>query len=459
VRIFIGLYNIANLMDIYSNGFRRLGFQVDCFEVSDHPFYDLKTRKVNLYTSASQVMNSYLENSSGVKLPPPHRDDRLLDMLEHLMRDFLQYDIYIFMNCMSLLPGNLDYPILKRNGKIIISLFSGSEIRHSRSAADIWSAMDNDLPDVMSSPDDVTYTHDQMEGYKIAHRNIYERSIDKKIQNVCMAELFADVTLSVPEQSGLQLKPYQAYVHAVDSYNIKPIIHGRKYPIVTHLPSNPAVKRSDLILRALDELSREGVKFTLIAKSGIPHLEVMRLLSESDILIDQISNFPALLSHEGMASGCAVLTGCHPLSMPIPLEEVGCPAVHITIKTLKEQIRNIIKDREERCRVSKQGVEYIAELCTPQMAAERLIDALERASRAEYDYFPMWHHAHIFEVFKAVTPYSRGLIIESIKKNGQPSRTPFTAESPEWSYPIHHLGGWTYCRALKPLKPHPPHKP
>lgn len=449
MRVFIGMYNIANLMSIYSQGFRSLGFDVDCYEFTHHPFYELETRKVNFYGAANRVLS---ENNSEHPLLQPYYDDGLLDKLEIIISDQLSYDIYIFMNCMSLLPGNLDFPIIKRKNKIIISLFSGSEVRHSISAKEIWSTMDNTLPDIMAMSDSVVYNNDPIAAYRLINADVYERSIDKKIQNICMAEIFSDVILSVPEQSGLQLRPYQAYVHAVDPNSLKSKIPNRRYPIVSHVPSNPAVKRSELILKALDELAREGVKYTLIAKSRIPHSEVIDILSESDILVDQISNFPALLSHEAMASGCAVLTGRHELSMPIPLIEERCPAVHITTKTLKDRLRETIQNRAQRFELSTQGIDYIMAICTPQSAAVRLINAVERAMHNDYDYFPMWNHIHLQETINRLTDYAKILMIESINKNGRPAECTDLDKykySNNWSYQINHIGGWTYCRELK----------
>ena len=252
MKVFIGVANTANMGYIYKKGFTELGFQADLFERNPHPFYSqVESKPLFNFSLLSPIYNLYHEESLC-----PTENEALLDTLESFLlnKNFLNYDLYLFINAETLLPGNLDLPILKRHGKKIISIFSGSEVRESETALDLWRdfSIEYTLPRIKTHSLD--YPTSLLE---TMFSNIYSPYMFKKMHQILMAECFADAILSVPEQSALQSSPYYPYIHAVDIDSLSFQITSNHVPNIVHIPSNPKVKRSDIILKALEELKEE----------------------------------------------------------------------------------------------------------------------------------------------------------------------------------------------------------
>lgn len=417
MKVFIGVANTANMGFIYKKGFTQIGCQADFFERSPHPFYNNVGQK-KLFPLSLLLPVYKLYHHEDIN---PLENEILLSTLEQFLINqmLLDYDLYIFINAETILPGNLDLPILRKHQKQVISIFSGSEVRESESASRLWNDFNINytLPYIKTQP-----LNNSISLLEMMFSNIYYPSMLKKSYQILMAEFFSDAILSVPEQSALQSSPYYPYIHAVDTESITFKLPRNTKARIVHIPSNPKVKRSDIILKALEEIKSEGVKFDLTAKTRIPHSEVKSLLSNADIVIDQLNVFPALLSHESMASGCAVLTGINPLGLPIPLEEYACPAVNITESNIKEITKKIITDIDLSRALAVLGQDYIMSYCTPKKGAERLISYLERSKKRDYDYYPVYFFKHL-PVINGQQRHSmiEYLLKKSLYKNGLPN--------------------------------------
>jgi hypothetical protein len=106
-----------------------------------------------------------------------------------------------------------------------------------------------------------------------------------------------------------------------------------------------ALERTADLLEALDRVRAEGVRFELRLLESLPHAVVVEELAAADVVLDQMSLYPAILAHEGMASGCAVLTGNTEFALPVPH---GKPVVHITPDTVHRELRRVLTNRELR---------------------------------------------------------------------------------------------------------------
>ena len=452
MKVFIGCHNLANMMSIYKKGFQEIGAEVDCYIQSEHPFYQEKFIQLDKTIDVSiQIINSYLMKNSRQSF---YDDPVLLKQLEPVIQKYLDYDIYIFLNCMSLLPGNLDYPILKSKDKIIISLFSGSEVRDDTSAKDIWKDLGTQLTIRNQRK---LFSGLYYDIFNLYNSSTYGPSLSRKRLNTLMAELYADLILSVPEQSSVQLAPYHPYIHGIHNDQCSAKIPNRKVPKIIHIPSSPEIKGTKLIISIMEELKAEGLKFNFEVQSKIPHNKVLKLLTDADILVDEFNFFPGLLSHEGLASGCAVLTGNHPFGLPIPLKKYQCPAIHISPSNLKEEMKKVILDRELRNTLATQGISYVNDYASPKACVTRLISYLERSSNKDYDYYPKYAFEKLkydnqdysfpflqnltFKVLKRHGVYSKYLIPRMITAHLLPQETSFN-DFEEWHYNIQNLSKW-----------------
>lgn len=149
-------------------------------------------------------------------------------------------------------------------------------------------------------------------------------------------------------------------------------------PVVIHMPTNPKLKGTDLIVAAIKELEKE-LDFRFILIMGKPHEEAMRELSKAWILIDQVvdydkSGLPGLfgmVSLEAMSMGKAVISHVDSEMMSY---YPGCPIVNTKVdkEDLKEKIRYLITNPEEVKRLGELGIRYVRENHDPIKIARRI---------------------------------------------------------------------------------------
>jgi glycosyltransferase involved in cell wall biosynthesis len=450
MKILLGCYDIAHLMSVYAKGLRQLNHHVDVVSIVQHPFYDESYPNMsNIYAQGVQILQSHLDEEKNIA---PYLDIELLNKLGKLIQHLKSYDIFIFTNCISFFPGNLDYPILHKWGKKIVTMFSGSEIRSPSIAQQMWNDYGFKFPFSESN------FENKLSILELYCKEVYFDNIGKKLLNVLMAELYSHVRLSVPEQSGLQHAPYNAYIHGVDNDQIISHIPNRKVPKVCHIPSNPQIKKTSYIQKILNELLNEGYAFTPVIKSRIKHKEVLQILSDSDILIDQMSIFPALLAHEGMASGCVVLTGNHPAGMPIPLKENECPVININEQNLKSVLIELLTNQSLRKILAEWSLKYVQDNVTPIKCAKRLINLIQNP--IPLDYYPLYMFVSDIKLDNLEQPVIellQNLRYDVLQKHGVPNQKvnelikqsfPFSKQVsfPLWNTKLIHRGAWTYTR-------------
>ena len=100
-------------------------------------------------------------------------------------------------------------------------------------------------------------------------------------------------------------------------------------PLVLHSPSNPGLKGSDFISRAVESLRASGRDFDFVQLQGVPNRQVRAALKEADIVIDQLLlGTYGIFALEAMASGKPVICFINPGYRPgypddLPLVSAG----------------------------------------------------------------------------------------------------------------------------------------
>jgi glycosyltransferase involved in cell wall biosynthesis len=198
------------------------------------------------------------------------------------------------------------------------------------------------------------------------------------------AEKYADLIYSVPDQMGLAIAGYNHLWIPIDASKFFFKNNKRKVPKVIHIPSEPYLKGSDVIMKSLSELKEEGLKFEIEYKSKIPHNEVKKLLEEADILVDEIIfHGPGVLGLEAMASGCAVSTN-HLTEYSTVFNP---PVWSINKNNIKEKLRLLIENYELRQELINSGVNFVREFNNPTKIVNDILRNLENVSLKK-DYKP-----------------------------------------------------------------------
>jgi hypothetical protein len=212
-------------------------------------------------------------------------------------------------------------------------------------------------------------------------------SIKEKIEKLKYFEKYAHCIFSVPDQMSFANHPYFHLQLPFVISNFKFNQNQNKIPLIIHCPSNSNIKGSDIIIKAVNELKEEGVKFNFIYLQKIPHAELLLKLSEADILIDELyAHGPGLLSFEAMASGCIALTRYYE-------ESPQCfkpPIVSITKNNIKEKLKNIILDVELRKELCLKARNYVVENNSLSKVVDDMIKIFENVKLNDFgfDYYP-----------------------------------------------------------------------
>jgi hypothetical protein len=338
MRVLLGTQEIAGQIADLAAGFRELGHETFTVVREVNPFFS---------DAAYDLVGGY-----DVVVP---RVDELID----------RHDAFFFQFGMSLQPRNADLPRIQAAGKRLISLFNGDDIRHPSAYLQQYGVETTGLgPHYRGDP------------------------LARPIFRLRMAERHADLIVSVPNQSGLALRPYQHFFYPLALGRYRCEIHGRAVPVVVHAPSQKGLKGTSRILEALERVRKAGVRFELRLLENVQNREVRDALTTADVVIDQIY-FPfGKLAAEGMACGCAVASAHRPDIEPFAARR---PVWRLDDRDLESQLESLLTDRPLRVRLAEAGRRHAEDYHDHVRVAAQILDGCEAARDgrlAQYDYYP-----------------------------------------------------------------------
>ena len=139
--------------------------------------------------------------------------------------------------------------------------------------------------------------------------------------------------------------------------------HERKLRIV-HAPSVPKVKGTEYVIKAVEELKKEGYEIELDLVKNMPHQEAVEHYMQADIVVDQLLvGWYGVFAIECMALGkpvCVYIQEDLLSYLPAPM-----PLVATSPRDLKEDLRKLIEDATFRSCIGKKA----------RMFAEQVHDA------------------------------------------------------------------------------------
>ena len=279
-KIYIGPSEIAGYYNNLTLGLKNHGVNCDFIPLNKHAFGYEEASHIPLLVRFIRFFNS-------VRLPYfwfiPFKIIFifLAQVLSAcwLICAIFKYDIFIFSFGRSLLRGNLDLPILKFFGKTILSnIGHGSEAR----------------PPYLDGSFQNSYGNSYFRNKKMLR---YARKIKKKLKFI---ENYSDIIVGSPASSSQFTKKNQINWFALgipcqpdylsERLNFKQEKKKGKNNtiVILHAPSNPLVKGTQKIQKAIESLQDEGFNIDFRLISGRAHTEVLANLEECDLVIDQI---------------------------------------------------------------------------------------------------------------------------------------------------------------------------
>ncbi len=156
-------------------------------------------------------------------------------------------------------------------------------------------------------------------------------------------------------------------------------------PKVVHLTHNRAFKGTNLILEAMEELAREGVKFKFELVEGQSNAVALEKISECHVLIDQVipgtPKLPSVIgvvSLEAMVRGKAVVSTFDREYRPY---YPGCPVRTIDFgkAQLKDEVRSLAEDLDGTMKIGTLGRRYVSEHHSPEGISDKVMKVYEKA--------------------------------------------------------------------------------
>lgn len=147
-------------------------------------------------------------------------------------------------------------------------------------------------------------------------------------------------------------------------------------PLVVHAPSQPTVKGTAIIERALQELAEEGVEHELKLIIGMPHEEARRWYQRADVVVDQLHiGWYGVLAVEGMALGKPVVSYIRPDLLEGFDPEI--PIANANPDTVKDVLRELLGSFERRAELGERSRAFVEEVHDVRVVARKLRDLYE----------------------------------------------------------------------------------
>lgn len=133
---------------------------------------------------------------------------------------------------------------------------------------------------------------------------------------------------------------------------------------IAHSPNHRGAKGTEFLIKAVDELKKEGYKIELILLENMQNSEVLSIIKEVDILAEQfIGHGYALSGIEGMSLGKVIMCNLSNDVYVSLFKRYGylkdCPAYSTTPENIKENLKTLITNSELRKELGEKGRKYV----------------------------------------------------------------------------------------------------
>ena len=150
----------------------------------------------------------------------------------------------------------------------------------------------------------------------------------------------------------------------------------RARPVIVHAPSSRTKKGTEHVIAACESLDAD-----LQIVEGLHHDEAFALYRDADIVVDQLNaGWYGLFAIECLALGKPVVTFLHEEAVRRTEEafDTEVPLVSATAETLRERLRPLVADANERRRIGAASRAYVERVHDVEQIADRLLDVYAR---------------------------------------------------------------------------------
>lgn len=296
-----------------------------------------------------------------------------------LLRNFLtllnQVDVFHFTGFQSLLPLNMDIPLLHTLGKKVCMTYMGTELRVDSSDA----VCDQQISSLGGN------SNKELSMRRSRRYLRFTPWIDAQI--IVDATLFPSPKLYpeyFPQETEFFYLP-----PAIDVYKLPYTPKKPGDPIViTHIPSRGKYKGTEFVKPVFERLSVEFPNVRTVLLTGLSHPELIREFLQADIVVEQLlANMYGNTAREAMALGRVVVGRINPepherIRKMYPMYDTPVPPiVPARPETLYEVLVDLIQHPERFNALGLAGRQFVEKYHSVPVVADRL----------EAIYQKIWH--------------------------------------------------------------------
>lgn len=320
LKVFIGPGEIANIGAILASALREKGIRVTVVRFGMPPFsVGMKYDKVLNFQGLNKLQ-------------------KIFKYLYLFLKFFPRYNVYIFLAGVSLLPYNVDLPILKLFHKKTVMWFVGSDIRHYESVEAAIRKMG------------IKYRQSE-------DRRENQDRVRRKKRMIHRVEKFVDYIVAGSSYSHLLTRKHYTLFAPIDIHDITYNNAPNTRSVLVHAPSRAERKGTSYILEAMERLKSEGYDFEFRLFQNTSNVKVRETLSNADISVDQLfSTCPGMFAIESMAAGCAVLSGNIAEFSGFPPD---LPVIHTDPDNVYQNMKMLLENPELRRELGEKGRRYV----------------------------------------------------------------------------------------------------
>lgn len=165
---------------------------------------------------------------------------------------------------------------------------------------------------------------------------------------------------------------------------------------IMHSPNHRGFKGTEYLIKAVEDLKKEGLQIELILLEKVPNVKVKELMQEADILAEQfIATAYALSGIEGMASGLPVMANLDKEAYTTVFRRYSflneCPILSTTPETLKDNLRLLITHPELRKELGELGRKYVEKYHSYEMAQYLFTHIFRKLDGEDIDLMNLFH--------------------------------------------------------------------
>ncbi|MGA2667123.1 MAG: hypothetical protein ABSE91_03535 [Patescibacteria group bacterium] len=259
------------------------------------------------------------------------------------------YDIYHFRQGQSLLPWNIDLPILKFSGKKMVMNFDGDDLR-------------------------LSYKFHKTQANTLFAQNRGETIFlrYKKIWRTFWIKLWTDqITVVTPDL--LEFAPGAKLI-----YNLVPTsIQSKKNPenhhkkiIIMHAPTDRKIKGTKYLVKAVKRLKREKFPVELLIVEKQPHQDIGLFYRRADIVVDQLlMGALSVVSYEGMLYGKIVI--CYLRADLRQYYPKDLPIISADPDTIYSVLKKVLSNLDELVIIGRKSRQYVLRNYSPKIIAKK----------------------------------------------------------------------------------------